>query len=95
MDISLILRDIVGISPISPMPTLIVWLPWHLLVLFFTNSDQNFWYKLYQIENLGLKLVSDGDLEILLDNVDDVNTNTLVTYVVTYSFSSLPVIIIM
>ena len=30
---------------------------------------------LYQIENLGFKLVSDGDLEILLDNADDANTN--------------------
>ena len=28
MDISLALRDIVGILPISPMPTLFVWLPW-------------------------------------------------------------------
>ena len=64
MDISLVLRDVVGISPILPMPTLIMWLPWRQLVLVFTDSDQNFWYKLYQIENLGL--VSDGVLEILL-----------------------------
>ena len=34
MDISLILRDIVDILPISPTPTLIMWLPWRLLVLF-------------------------------------------------------------
>ena len=51
----------------------------------FTDSDQNFWWKLYQIENLWSKLVSDGDLEILLDNSDDVNTNELVKYVVTHS----------
>ena len=50
----------------------------------FTNSDQNFGYKLYQIENLGSNLVCDGDLEILLDNSDDVNTNELVKYVVTH-----------
>ena len=85
MDISLVLRDIVDILPISPMPTLIMWLPWRLLVLVFTDSDQNFWCKLYQIENLWSKLVSDGDLEILLDNSDDVNTNELVKYVVTHS----------
>ena len=56
-----------------------------MLVFVFTDSDQNFWYKLYQIENLWSKLVSDGDLEILLDNSDDVNTNELVEYVVTHS----------
>ena len=83
MDISLVLRDIVGILLISPMPTLIMWLPWRLLVLVFTDSDQNFWYKLYQIENFGLKLVSDGKIEILLDNADDANTNKLIKYVVT------------
>ena len=54
-------------------------------MLVFSDSDQNFWYKLYQIENLWSKLVSDGDLEILLDNSDDVNTNELVKYVVTHS----------
>ena len=92
MDISLVLRDIVGILLIvAPMPTLIVWLLWHLLVLVFTNSDQNFWYKLYQIENLRFKLVSDGDLEILMDNADDANTNAHTLYI-THSFSSLPVI---
>ena len=85
MDISLVLRDIVDILPISPMPTLIMWLPWRLLVLVFTDSDQNFWCKLYQIENLWSKLVSDGDLEILLDNSNDANTNELVKYVVTHS----------
>ena len=85
MDISLVLRDIVGILPISPMPTLIMWLPWHLHVLVFTDSDQNFWYKLYQIGNLLSKMVSDGDLEILLYNSDDVNTDELVKYVVTHS----------
>ena len=78
MDISLILRNIVGILLISPMPTLIMWLPCHLLVLVFTDSDQNFGYKLYQIENFGLKLVSDGNLEMLLDNADDSNTDKLI-----------------
>ena len=77
MDISLVLRDIVYILLISPMPTLIMRLPWRLLVLVFTDSDQNFGYKLYQIENFGLKLVSDGNLEMLLDNADDPNTNKL------------------
>ena len=96
MDISLVSKDIVGILLISPMPIL-MWLPWRLLVLVFTDSDQNFWYKLYQIQNLGSKLVSDGDLEILLDNADDVNTNKLVKYVAIHSlevyqwFGSLPV----
>ena len=42
MDISLVLRDIVCILLKSPMPTLIMWLPWRLLVLVFTDSDQNF-----------------------------------------------------
>ena len=51
----------------------------------FTNSGQNFWYKLYQIENLGFKLVSDGDPEILLDNADDANTNKLIKNVVTHA----------
>ena len=83
--ISLVLRDKVDILPISPMSTLIMWLPWRLLVLVFTDSDQNFWCKLYQIENLWSKLVSDGDLKILLNNSDDVNTNELVKYVVTHS----------
>ena len=83
MDISLVLRDIVYILLISPMPTLIMWLPGRLLVLVFTDSDQNFGYKLYQIENFGLKLVSDGDLEMLLDNADDPNTNKLMKCVVT------------
>ena len=78
MDISLILRDVVDILLISPMPTLIMWLPWRLLVLVFTDSNQNFGYKLYQIENFELKLVSDGNLEILLDNSDDPNTNKLI-----------------
>ena len=41
----------------------------------FHRQWQNFWCKLYQIENLWSKLVSDGDLEILLDNSDDVDTN--------------------
>ena len=85
MDISLVLREIVETLPISPMPTLIMWLPWRLLVLVFTDSDQNFWCKLYQIQNLWSKLVSDGDLEILLDNSDDVNKNELVIYVVTHT----------
>ena len=85
MDISLVLREIVDILLISPMPTLIMWLPWRLLVLVFTDSDQNFWCQLYQIENLWSKLVSDGDLEILLDNSDDVNKNELVKYVVTHT----------
>ena len=80
MDISLVLRDIVGILLISPMPTLIMWLPSRLLVLH--DSDQNFWYKLYQIENFGFKLVSDGNLQILLDNADDPNTIKLIKYVV-------------
>ena len=78
MDISLVLRDIVNILLISPMPTLIMWLPswpWRLLVLVFTDSDQNFGYKLYRSENFGLELVSDGNLEMLLDNADDPNTN--------------------
>ena len=60
-----------------------MWLPWRLLVLVFTDSDQNFGYKLYQIENFGLKLVSDGNLEILLYNADDPNTNKLIKCVVT------------
>ena len=47
---------------------------------------------MYQIENLGFKLVSDGDLKILLDNADDANTNKLIEYVVIYSFRILPVI---
>ena len=92
MDISLNLRDIVGILLISPMPTLIMWLPRRLLVLVFTDSDQNFWYKLYQIEKLGFKLVSDSDLETLVDNTDDANINKLIKFVVTHSFRSLPVI---
>ena len=87
MDISLVLRDIVDILLISPMPTLIMWLPWRLLVLVFTDSDQIFGYKLYQclyqIENFGLKLVSDGNLEMLMDNTDDPNTNKLIKYIVT------------
>ena len=83
MDISLVFRDVVGILLISPMPTLIMWLLWRLLVLVFTDSDQNFWYKLYQIENFGLKLVSGGNLEILLHNADDANTNNLIKYIVT------------
>ena len=94
MDISLILRDIglVDILPISPMPTLIMWLPWHLLVFVFTDCDQNFWYKWYQIENLGFKLVIDSVLEILLCQCWWCSTNVLVTYVVNHSLSSLPVI---
>ena len=59
-------------------------------MLVFTDSDQNCLYKLYQIENVGFKFVSDGDLEILLDNVDDANTNKLIKCVVTHSFRSLP-----
>ena len=77
MDKSLVLRDIVGILLISPMPTLIMWLPWRLLVLVFTDSDQNFWDNLYQIENSGLKLVSDGDLEILFDKADDASCHSV------------------
>ena len=50
---------------------------------YFTNSDQNFGYKLFQIENFGLKVVSDGNLEMLLDNADDPNTNKLIKCVVT------------
>ena len=42
MDISLILRDIVDILPISPMPTLIMWLPWRLLVLFSPTVTKTF-----------------------------------------------------
>ena len=89
MDISLVLRDIVGILLISPVPTLIMWLPWCLLVLVFADSNQNFGYKLYQIENFRLKLVNDGNLEILLDNADDPNTNKLIKCVVTqfYKFT--------
>ena len=87
MDISLVLRDIVDILLISPMPTLIMWLPWRLPVLVFTDSDQIFGYKLYQclsqIENFGLKLVSDGNLEMLMDNTDDPNKNKLIKYIVT------------
>ena len=83
MDISFVLRDIVDILPLSHMSTLIMWLPWRLLVLVFTESDQNFWCKLYQVENLWSNLISDGDLEILLDNSDDVSTNEL-------QFGSLP-----
>ena len=83
MDTSLVLRDIVDILLISPMPTLIMWLPWRLLVLVFTDNEQNFGYKLYQSENLGLDLVSDGNLEMLLDNTNDQNTNKLIKYVVT------------
>ena len=83
MDRSLVLRDKVDILLISPMPTLIVWLQWRLLVFVFTNMDQNFEYKLYQIENFGLKLVSDGNLEMLLGNADDPNTNKLIKCVVT------------
>ena len=74
MDISFVLRDRVGILLISPMPTLIMSLPWSMLTLVFTDSDQNLRYKLYQMESFGLKLVSDGNLEILLDNADDANT---------------------
>ena len=33
MDVSLVLRDIVSILPISPMPTLIMWLLWCLVML--------------------------------------------------------------
>ena len=47
-------------------------------MLVFTDSDQNFGYKLYQIENLGLKLVSEGNPEMLLDNADDPNTNNFI-----------------
>ena len=83
MDISLVLRDVVGILLISPMPTLIMWLPWRLLVLVFTDSNWNFWYKLYQIGNIWLKVVSDGNLEILLDDADDANTNNFIKYVIT------------
>ena len=66
MDISLVLRDIVVFYWYCPC---LLWLcdwPWRLLVLVFTDSAQNYWYKLYQIENLGFKVVSDNDLEILL-----------------------------
>ena len=52
-------------------------------MLDFTDSDQNFGYKLYQIENFGLKLVNDGNLEMLLDNADDPNTNKLIECIVT------------
>ena len=93
MDISLVLRDTVSILLILLIPTLIMWLPWRLLVLVFTDSDQNFRYKLYQIENLGFKFASYGNLEILLDNADDANTNKLIKYVVTHNLKSLPVII--
>ena len=94
MDTLLVLRDIVGILSISPMPTLIMWLPWHLLVLVFTDNDQYNLYKLYKIENFGFKLVSDSDLDILLDNADDANTNKLIKYIVTHSFRSLLVIML-
>ena len=52
-------------------------------MLVFTDSDQNFGYKLYQSENFGLELVSDGNLEMLLDNADDPNTNKLIKCVAT------------
>ena len=52
-------------------------------VLVFIDSDQNFGYKLYQSENFGFELVSDGYLEMLLDNADDPNTNKLIKCVVT------------
>ena len=39
---------------------------------------------MYKIENLGFELVSDGDLEQLLDNTDDANKNKLIKYVVTH-----------
>ena len=42
MDISLVLRDIVNILPISPMPTLIMWLPWRLLVLVSPTVTKTF-----------------------------------------------------
>ena len=95
MNISPVLRDIVGILPISPMPTLIAWFTVASACACFHRqwvSDQNFWYKLYQIENLGSKFDSDGDLEILLDNADDANTNKLIKYVVTHRLEVIPVI---
>ena len=52
-------------------------------MLVFTDSDQNLGFKLYQIENFELKLVSDGNLEMLLYNADDPNTSKLIKYVVT------------
>ena len=48
MDISLILRDIVDILPISPMPTLIMWLPWRLLVLFSPTVTKTFDFDFWQ-----------------------------------------------
>ena len=89
MDISLVLRDIVVFYWCCPC---LLWLcdwPWRLLVLVFTDSDQNYWYKLYQIENLGFKVVSDNDLEILLGQWWWCEHQCiLVTNVVTHSFSS-------
>ena len=52
-------------------------------MLVFTDSDQNFGFKLYQIENFELKLFSDGNLEMLLYNADDPNTIKLINCIVT------------
>ena len=58
-----------------------------MFVLVFTDSDQHF-DIVVSIEHLGFKSVSNGDLEILLDNADDASSK----YVVTHSFRSLPLI---
>ena len=83
MDTFLILRDIVGILLMSPMPTLIMWLPWCLLVLVFTEQWPELLIQIVSNWEFGLKLVSDGNLEILLDNGDDANTSKLIKYIVT------------
>ena len=53
MDISLVLRDIVGILLISPMPTLIMWLPWRLLVLVFHRQ----WPKTLDVNCIKLRIL--------------------------------------
>ena len=86
MDISIVLRDIVGILLMSPMPVITVVSAcacFHRQWKKKKKKKKTFWYKLYQIENFGLKLVGDGNLEILLDNADDASTNKLIKCVVT------------
>ena len=53
------------------------------LCLFSPTVTKTFDTNCIKFENFGLKLVSDGNLEILLDNADDANTNKLIKYVVT------------
>ena len=89
MGISLVLRDIVASLPFTDIA--------HAYFDCVINTVSKVasacacfhqqWPKpLIQIVNLGLKLASDGSLEILLDNADDANTNRLIKYVVTHSF---------